>query len=165
MQAFHRLLWFIGLILLQVLVLNHVHFGEYASPFLYTYFFFIQRANVSRAELLMWGFSMGLIVDIFSNTPGLNASATTVLALIRNPLLTSQSPRDAAEDFLPSIRTMGFVSFFRYVLVGVFLHIAVLQLIDSFSFSRPVSMLYRVVSDTALSVACMICIDFIRRAK
>lgn len=159
------MLWFVGLILLQVLVLNHVHIGEYASPFLYTYFLFIQRANCKRAELLLWGFFLGLGVDIFSNTPGLNASATTFLALIRNPLLTSQSPRDAAEDFMPSIRSMGLVSFFRYVFVGVLLHIAVLQFVDTFSFSRSLTLLYRVATDTLLSVACMICIDFVRRDK
>ena len=165
MQFIHRLLWLVGLILVQVLVLNYVHIGEYASPFIYTYFLFIQRANCTRSEMLLWGFFIGLCVDIFTNTPGLNASATTFLALIRNPLLASQSPRDAAEDFLPSIRTMGFASFFRYVSAGVLLHIAALQLVDSFSFSRPLPLLYKVVTDAAFSIACMISIDFIRRKK
>lgn len=34
----HRIGWFIGLVLLQVLILNNVHIAGYATPFLYIYF-------------------------------------------------------------------------------------------------------------------------------
>ena len=37
-KILHRLEWFIGLALLQVLVLNQMHIGGYATPFLYIYF-------------------------------------------------------------------------------------------------------------------------------
>ena len=33
----HRIGWFIGLVLLQVLILNNVHIAGYATPFLYIY--------------------------------------------------------------------------------------------------------------------------------
>ena len=32
----HRIGWFVGLVLLQVLILNNVHIAGYATPFLYT---------------------------------------------------------------------------------------------------------------------------------
>lgn len=165
MQAIHRLEWFVGLILLQVLVLNHVHVGEYATPFLYTYFLLSLNADTSRTKVLWWGFSLGLIIDIFSNTPGLNAAASTFLALIRNPLLRSQTMRDIADDFRPSILTMGLSPFLRYIIVGAFLHILVLQLIDTFSFFRLVPLLLKVLVDTLFTAICMICIDVIRRKK
>ena len=34
----HRIGWFVGLILLQVLILNNVHIAGVATPFLYVYF-------------------------------------------------------------------------------------------------------------------------------
>ena len=34
----HRIEWFVGLALLQVLVFNQLHIGGYATPFLYIYF-------------------------------------------------------------------------------------------------------------------------------
>ena len=34
----HRVGWFVGLILLQVLILNNVHIAGVATPFLYVYF-------------------------------------------------------------------------------------------------------------------------------
>lgn len=165
MIVIQRLLWFVGLVLLQVLVLNNVHIGAYASPFLYTYFLLALDADCTRSETLLWGFAIGLAVDIFSNTPGLNASATTVLALAREPLLRSQAPRDAAEDFSPSIRTMGFAPYFRYIFAAVLLHITVLQMLDFFTFSRPLPLLWRILSDAALTLVCMLCIDFMRRKR
>ncbi len=36
----HRIGWFIGLVLLQVLILNNVHIAGYATPFsLYLFYF------------------------------------------------------------------------------------------------------------------------------
>ena len=37
-KMLHRIEWFLGLVLLQVLVLNHMHIGVYATPFFYIYF-------------------------------------------------------------------------------------------------------------------------------
>ena len=34
----HRIGWFVGLILLQVLILNNVHIAGVATPLLYVYF-------------------------------------------------------------------------------------------------------------------------------
>ena len=61
-----RFAWFIGLVLLQVLVLNYIHIAGYATPFLYIYFILKLDTGVSRNELMLWGFFLGLCVDIFS---------------------------------------------------------------------------------------------------
>lgn len=64
----HRIGWFVGLILLQVLILNNVHIAGVATPFLYVYFILKFNSGTSRNELMVWGFCMGLAIDIFSNT-------------------------------------------------------------------------------------------------
>lgn len=61
----YRILWFVGLVLLQVLILNNIHLAGYATPFLYTYFILKFPSSVSRNELLLWAFFLGLIIDIF----------------------------------------------------------------------------------------------------
>jgi hypothetical protein len=50
----YRILWFVGLVLLQVLILNNIHLAGYATRFLYTYFFLKLPSSVSRNELLLW---------------------------------------------------------------------------------------------------------------
>ena len=75
----HRIGWFVGLILLQVLILNNVHIAGVATPFLYVYFILKFNSGTSRNELMVWGFCMGLAIDIFSNTPGMNAAVRSVV--------------------------------------------------------------------------------------
>ena len=90
----HRVGWFVGLILLQVLILNHVHIAGVATPFLYVYIILNFNYGTSRNELMVWGFCMGLAIDIFSNTPGMNAAATVLLAFLRPLFLSLFKPRD-----------------------------------------------------------------------
>ena len=64
-----RIEWFIGLVLLQVLVLNHMHINGYATPFFFIYFILKYNSGVSRNVLMIWAFLLGLTVDILGNTP------------------------------------------------------------------------------------------------
>lgn len=52
----HRLGWFVFLVLLQVLVLNHVHILGYATPMLYIYYILILNAETPRKSLLLQAF-------------------------------------------------------------------------------------------------------------
>lgn len=72
-----RLLLFFGLLLAQVLVLNHVHLFGVAIPLLYVYFVLSFPRDYSRNGALVWSFLLGLFIDIFSNTPGVAAFSMT----------------------------------------------------------------------------------------
>lgn len=105
------------------------------------------------------GILLGLAVDVFSNTPGMNAAATTFLAFMRPSLLTLFTPRDCAEDMEPGIKSMGFWLFFRYVLVGVALHHTVLFAIESFSFFDLGFLSLEILSSTLLTTFCVMAIE------
>ena len=83
----HRLIAFIILALVQGLVLNHVHLFDVATPMVYVFFVLTFRRNSFRAGMLIWSFLLGLIVDIFSNTPGVGAASMTLMAFIQPYLL------------------------------------------------------------------------------
>lgn len=68
------------LVLLQVLLLNNIQFSGYINPYMYVLFILLLPFETPRYLLLLLGFFLGLLVDIFSNTPGFHASATTFLA-------------------------------------------------------------------------------------
>ena len=94
----HKIGWFIGLVLLQVLILNNVHIAGYATPFLYIYLILKFESETPRNTLMLWAFFLGLTVDIFSDTPGMNAAATVALAFLRPTFLRLFVPRDAFEN-------------------------------------------------------------------
>jgi len=156
---FKRLGWFWLLVLMQVLVLNHVHVLGCATPFLYICLVLMMDVSISRNALLWWGFFLGLAVDVFSDTPGMNAAATTFLAFVRPFLLTLFAPRDCADDMEPGCGTMGKWLFFRYILVGVFLHHAVLLAIESFSFFGWGFLLLGILSSSLLTTCCIMAIE------
>ena len=118
-KILHRMEWFLGLVLLQVLVLNQMHVAEYATPFFYIYFILKFNSRVGRNELMLWSFALGLTVDMFGNTPGMNAAAATCLAFTRNSLMRLVTLRDLDEGFRPSIKNLGFSSFFLYSLFSI----------------------------------------------
>lgn len=159
----HRIGWFVGLALLQVLILNNVHIGGIATPFLYVYFILKFASGTSRNELMLWGFFMGLTIDVFSNTPGMNAAAATFLAFLRPTFLRLFTPRDLLDSIVPSFRTMGVSPFLKFVVVSVFAHHLVLLSIEFFSFTSIPLLLLRVVACTLLTFTCIMAIEGVRR--
>lgn len=157
----NKIFWFVGLVFLQVLILNNVHIAGYATPFVYIYFLLRLELNISRNETLLWGFVLGLCVDIFSNTPGMNGAATVLLAFVRPFLLRLFTPRDT-QEIVPSIKNLGFLSYLKYLLVAVFIHHAALFTISFFSFSDIQTLTLQIVGSTVLTVVCIIAIDSIR---
>ena len=156
----HRMGWFVGLVLLQVLILNNVHIAGYATPFLYVYFILKFASGTSRNELMLWAFFLGLAIDIFSNTPGMNAAATV---FVRPTFLRLFTPRDTLDSIIPSIRTMGVASFLKFTVTSVFVHHLILLTIEFFSFSSIPLLLLRVVACTLLTVTCIMAVEGIRR--
>ena len=122
-------------VLLQVLILNNVHIAGYATPFLYIYFILKFASGTSRNELMLWAFFFGLTIDIFADTPGMNAAATVLLAFLRPSLLRLFTPRDNLDSIIPSFKSMGITPFLKYTTASVFVHSLALLSIEFFSFT------------------------------
>lgn len=165
MAYLQRIEWFVGLVLLQVLVLSRVHINGYATPFFFIYFILKYNSGVGRNTLMAWAFFLGLSVDVFGNTPGMNAAAATALAFLREPLLRLVTLRDSAEDFVPGVKSMGLFPFFRYILLCTFLFCSVLLAIDTFSFFNLPVLLLKIVTDASMTMVCILCVESAGRGK
>ena len=143
----HKIGWFIGLVLLQVLILNNVHIAGYATPFLYIYLILKFESDTPRNALMLWAFFLGLAVDVFSDTPGMNAAATVLLAFLRPTFL----------------RTMGILPFLKYLVVSVLIHHGLLLTLEFFSFAHIGTLLLRIAASTLLTVTCIMAVEGIRK--
>ena len=161
----HGIKWFIGLVLIQVLVLNHMHISGYATPFLYIYFILKINSKVGRNELMLWAFMLGLTVDIFGNTPGMNAAAATCLAFSRSSLLRLSTLRSEDEAFYPGIKSLGVSSFSRYALLASVLFCTVLLLIDTFSFFHVGRLILKIIASTISTFIFIFCAESIGGKK
>ncbi|MDO4162789.1 MAG: rod shape-determining protein MreD [Bacteroides sp.] len=165
LKYLHKIEWFIGLVLLQVLILNNVHIAGYATPFLYVYLILKFESGTMRNELMLWAFFLGLTVDVFSDTPGMNAAATVLLAFLRPVFLRFFMPRDVVDSIVPTVRTMGLSSFLKYLVVCILVHHAMLLVIEFFSFAHFGTLLLRIVASTLLTVACVMALEGINKRK
>ena len=160
---FHKIGWFNFFVLFHVLIQNNLHISGYSTPFLYIYLILKFESDVSRNTLMLWAFFLGLTVDVFSDTPGMNAAATVLLAFLRPSLLRLFTPRDYQDNLVPSFKSMGITTIMKYTTASVFIHSLALLSIEFFSFSGIWLLLLRVALCTVLTVTCIVAVEGIRR--
>ncbi len=78
---------FIVLLFVQVLILNNINFMGYINPYLYILFVLLYPFNSNQSLFLIFSFLLGLGIDIFEDSGGINAAACVVAAFVRPNLL------------------------------------------------------------------------------
>ncbi|TDO04712.1 rod shape-determining protein MreD [Sunxiuqinia elliptica] len=150
------------LVLLQVLLLNNIQFSGYINPYMYVLFILLLPFETPRYLLLLLGFVLGLLVDIFSNTPGFHASATTFLAFLRPYTISLISPRDTIEvNTPPRLKFMGIGWFLRYTLILVLAHHLFLFFVEAFTFNGFIHTLVRSLLSAAFTSILIIISQFL----
>jgi rod shape-determining protein MreD len=142
------ILLFIALLLMQVFVLNNIHIAGLATPFLYILFFLKIPSEMSRNWSIVLGFVFGLLIDLFSNTPGLFAFSTSLLAFLRNPLIYLYVPKDDVKNGAPGYQNIGVGAFLKLVITASFIFCASLFLVESFTLFNLKLLLLKIVSST-----------------
>lgn len=160
-----RLLRLLILLVVQVLVLNHLHLFGYATPLVIGYMLTCFHCNSSRIGILLWGFVLGTLFDMFANTSGMGAASCTLLAMIQPPLLRLFVPRDAPEDFEPMLANMGIGRFLSYVFISLFILHAAFFLLDAFSLSEWQLTLMAICGGSLLSTVIVFFIELLVRRK
>ncbi|MDR1881131.1 MAG: rod shape-determining protein MreD [Tannerellaceae bacterium] len=151
------IVYFITLVLIQVLVLNNIHFLRLATPFLYLYFIVKLPVGTSSVNTTFLSFLIGMIIDLFSNTPGMHAAACTFAGFSRQAMIKLYMGKDLAEGLSPSFRTFGYGGFFRYAVTFVILHHATLFLIESLTLFDPLFLVIRIVASVVVTTL-LLCI-------
>ena len=136
-------IYFVVFVLIQVLVLNNIHFLRIATPFLYLYFIIKMPVGSSRTQVVFFSFIAGVVIDTFSNTPGMHAAACTLAGFCRG--------KDLPEGIYPSYKTFGFGGFFRYVLSFVLIQHTTLFVIESLTLFDPLFLVVRILSSVVMT--------------
>ena len=144
--------WFVVFVLAQAVVLGRIHLFGCATPLLYVYFVTQFPRNYPKWAILLWAFLMGLLVDTFSNTPGLAAASLTIIAAIQPYYLGIFVPRDSAENFKPALSTLGPTKYSYYVVPLVLLYCLVFYSLELFNFFNWIQWAMCVVGSAAITL-------------
>ena len=163
---FREILLFVMLVLLQVLLLNRIAVFGLAVPILYIYFLIKLPYGRNRFYVIVSGFLLGIVIDIFLNTPGMNAAATTITATLRSMVLNLFYPKNEYEDLVPGIHTST-AAFVKFTVMMVLLHQTLLFFIEAFTLFNLTSTLIRIGSSSILTIVLILALDSlsIRREK
>jgi hypothetical protein len=161
-----QIIRFILFILVQALVLSHmppVH--RFITPYLYFLFILWLPFFSSRMWVLILGFITGLVLDMFTKTPGLHASACLLVAYFRPFLISLLVPRETKELTLgsPSIRTMGFASYALYVVLLTLAHNAWIVVLEWMSFGSFLYFLGKVFFTTLVTLLLVLVTEMLFR--
>lgn len=162
-DIFRNLFLFIILVLAQILVLNHIHLFGCATPLLYVYFILRFKRYYPQWALLVWGFCLGLCVDIFSNTAGLAAASLTLVALIQPYVLNMFIAHDNKDEIKPTFRTIGPGKYIYYTLICVFVFCLVFFTLEAFNFFNWLQWLSNIIGSTLITTVFVMVLENVRR--
>lgn len=143
---------------MQAILLNRINVFGFATPVLYIYFLLKLPFGRSPFYVIISGFLLGLIIDIFLNTPGMNAAAATMVATFRKPILNLFYDREIFDEFIPGINT-GTSQFVKLTVFVVILHLTLLFFIESFTMFNAVNTIKRIVASSLISILIIISLD------
>ena len=143
---------FLALVVVQ-LVCNKIVLFNIAMPVVFIYLILRLPVNLHGGWVLTIAFFSGLIIDIFNNTPGMNALACTLLAAVRRPVFNLFVSRENDMNIpIPSVDSMGVGDYFKYMATLVTVYCSLIFFIQAFSLHDILLTLARIVSSSILSI-------------
>jgi hypothetical protein len=152
-----NVLRFFGLALLQGLVFQNVGSGWEGFPYLnvivYPIFIMLLPLRTPRALIVLLGFAIGFVVDIFYDSLGVHASAAVFTAFARSLVIQLMEPRGGYNvNYSPTAARMGMGWFLRYAAVLLIAHLFFYFSVEAFTFVYILDILTKTIVSFILSM-------------
>ena len=153
---------FVLLVFLQLFVLNNIQFSGFVNPYLYVLFILLLPFNISGWFMLILGFILGLVIDVASSTIGYHTIATVFMAYCRYHLLRLIAPRGGYEPGIsPTLQSLGFSWFFKYVSLLTTAHHFALFWVESFRFEDLLPASVRALASSVFTILLILFYQFL----
>ena len=152
--------WFVVFVLVQAVVLGRIHLFHCATPLFYVYFVALFPRNYPKWGVLLWSFCLGILVDTFSNTPGLASASLTLIAAIQPYFFELFVPRDSVDDLKPALSTLGPLKYSYYIIMLVLLYCLVFYSLELFNFFNLQEWALCVVGSAAITLLLIYTFEF-----
>lgn len=157
---------FVVLVLVQVLVLNHINFLGNINPYIYILFIALYPIKKDGLLFLILAFFLGLSVDLFSDSGGVHAAASVLIAYIR-PIILKFSFGAMYEHQTIKFGTTDIGQRITYLTILTVIHHFVLFSLEIFNSSKiPLILKKSLFSSIFTIILCLlITILFSRRSR
>ncbi len=150
----------------QAIIFNHAILFNVAVPLVFIWLIIMLPVTVGVNLSVTLGFFAGFLLDIFSDTPGVNALCCTVLAFARKPILHLYvSMDDDLAGRSPSAQSMGHGTFMKYLSTMVLLYCTMVFTVEAFQFFSFRLLVLRILASTAYTFVLLYAFDSIARSR
>lgn len=152
-----HILRFVGLVLLQVLILNQMEIGFGIQVMVYPLFILLLPVEMNIFYVMFIAFGMGLSIDSMSDTYGLHTSSLLAFAYFRPVIFKLFAPRDGYDHLLETnIFNMGNGWFIRVFGILIIIHHLWFFALEMFKLNEIIMILQKTLLSVVLSF--LICI-------
>ena len=135
-RALYVTFLFLSLWFLQVFVFNNILFLGYINPYVYIAFVIFYPLKKGRFLFLFLSFLLGLAIDFFSDSGGINAFSLLFVAYIRLFLVRVIFKKTEQDYLLFNLQQEPFGKVFNYVITLIVIHHFILFSLANFSFQN-----------------------------
>ena len=143
---------FISLILLQVLVFNHMNIFGNINPMVYIIWIFLFPFRKNRSSLLILSFLLGISIDFFSDSGGINAFAITFIAYIRLPLIKAILRKPDFDYLQFNLKTISNNKAFLFIASLTMIHHFIVFSLEYFSFEALSTIIFNTILTSIFTI-------------
>lgn len=147
---------------LQISLFQQFHIFNTSKPFIYIFALLFLPMNAPKAYTLVYAFVLGLVIDIFSLSYGMNACACLVVAMLKDPFLkwiVGIEDEDLANE--PHAYAINFTNFLLYVISMTFVHSLIVMLLENFTWQNLFQTLFSALVSTLVTTVLIVMIEIL----
>lgn len=148
-NIFTDVLLIVILVVLQIFLFNRIDIAGKYTPVIYTVFVLFYPFYRNKFIFLTTSFVLGLSIDAFLGTWGINAFATTLIAYFRTIIFKTST--EVSSDVF-SFQNLQWSQFLFYIFSSIFVHTFLVQIIEFFKFSRFFDILFNILVTSVISI-------------
>lgn len=157
-----NLIRFLLVLLAQIFVFNYIHLFSCVNIYIYLLPLLMLPFEMPRWLQYLIGFATGFIVDMFTMTYGVNASACTLMMFVRPYLVVAINGRktdNVMDKPQPGIKEFRWL--LTYTLILVLIHQVVAVMWEAFTFHHFWKTLLVILGNTILTSFVILCCEYI----
>ncbi len=169
--VFVNILRFLGLVVLQVFILQGLNFGGnsilgYFHIIIYPLFILLLPHDIPNWALILLGFLIGITIDLFYNSIGVHAAASVLTATLRPIILKMQEPNGGyTSGQSPTRYRLGTGPFIRYTSILYGIHLIWYFSMELFTIAYIDQILVRSIISFFISMPLVILYSFLLNPK
>lgn len=153
---------FITLLIIQIFVLNQINFGGWINPYIYILFIILYPINSNKFGFITASFLLGLIMDIFSDSGGVHATAALLLAYVRPSFLRFAFGLSYEYQTIRIAEKLS-VDRFTFIMISILFHHLILFTLELYRFDLFFEIITRTILSTIFTfIICIISIYLIK---